>query len=497
MKTGSFFMAGFSGLTVPSVLEKLILEEDLGGVILFSRNMQSPDQVKKLCERLHDLKSQVSSMPLLIAIDQEGGFVVRFSNGIKPMPSSLAQKRGGSPDWTEELYNLTGSSLQGLGINCNFAPVLDVAPEEEPSIIGIRSFSSDPLEVASYASSAVKGTHTAGILACGKHYPGLGRALLDPHLQLPVISASKDDLISTDFVPYQQLISRDLPLIMTSHASYPSLDTENIPASFSSKINTDLLRDELEFKGVLIGDDLEMGAIASTWTLEKSAVRMLISGVDMVMICHSLDKIFSVIKFVETALHDGVIGQNKMEESRVRMESIAQFLKKINRSQTIDSSDERMDFLCKEIASRSLAVLKQNDPFSFSGRISTAVVIYSKWVSMQVEEKESFTKPFLDLLKVHFKNMTVFINPDGKDFLCYDEFGQLILITSDLAHDSIQQKWLQDLKKHRRQIDLAVCIKNPSDAKLLAPHCRNIIATFGFHLHNQQTLLANLNFHEK
>jgi beta-N-acetylhexosaminidase len=493
LKPGSFLVAGFSGLTAPPLLEKLILEEDLGGVILFSRNMKSPEQVQELCVRLQHLKSKVSSIPLLIAVDQEGGFVTRFPEGIKPIPCAWAQKKGGRIEWTRELYEITGQRLKNLGINCNFAPVLDVVRENTPSIIGIRSFSSDPDKVAKFGLAAVTGTHTAGILSCGKHYPGLGRALLDPHQKLPVIPASKRSLLDNDLVPFKKIIPKGLYLLMTSHACYPAFGDKSLPATFSSKINSDLLRKRLHYNGVLICDDLEMGAIAALWPLEEAAILALCSGADMLMICHNLDKVPAVIRAVKKGLQGNTLPKIQMLQSRIRINRMFHFLQTIRHSAQVSLPNSRKKFLCKEIASRSFTVLKKDSVF-FSSSLSTAVFLFIQWLPKQAEEKEPMAKDSIDRLKALFKKLSVFFNPDGPLPRDYKKFDQIFLITNDFTNDPGQKKWLLDLRAHNRKIDLAACIKNPFDRKALAPHCRNLVATFGFLPENQ---LALLQFIEK
>lgn len=285
-KAGKYFMFGFNGLTPTSAILDFIRRDGLAGVILFQRNIESREQLIKLTHALQD----AAGGDLLIGIDEEGGRICHIPESIMQKPPSmgsigrLPMERG-----MEEAYGLgfsLGEGLLQLGINLNFAPVLDVNTNSKNPIIGDRSFSSDPEIVSILASALESGMKDAGIMSCGKHFPGHGETDADSHKSLPVLQHDKNRLDSVELVPFRALIDEGIPALMTAHVVYKGVDPEN-PATLSEKILKGLLRDELGFAGILFSDDLEMNAITSLMTPSDAAVMAIKAGCDICLICHT------------------------------------------------------------------------------------------------------------------------------------------------------------------------------------------------------------------
>ncbi len=291
VSTGELLMVGFQGTEIDHSLRRLILEWQVGGVILFDRNIRNPEQLFGLCRRLQELRRRVASSPLLIAVDQEGGPVARIRQSATVFPGNLALGYGGQVEDAFLQGRITGRDLSRLGINMNLAPVLDLYHPEGSYSIGLRSLGSSPEKVASLGSALISGMQREGAAATAKHFPGKGRALRDSHRELPVIECSREVLTNRDLLPFRAAVTEGVSAMMTSHGAYPSLDGGRVrPATLSPEVMTGILRRELGFKGVLISDDLGMGAINDYCPIEEAVWGGLSAGVDIFLLCHSPDQ---------------------------------------------------------------------------------------------------------------------------------------------------------------------------------------------------------------
>jgi beta-N-acetylhexosaminidase len=251
------------------------------GVILFVRNVVSADQTYKL---LRDCQSQVNS-PLLRCVDLEGGTVDRLRQAIGPAPSAADVFATDNRKLFRKHGRVIGENCRALGFNVDFAPVLDLAFEASRSVMTSRAVSDDPRKVVAYAREFLAGLSEAGLLGCGKHFPGLGEGTLDSHHELPVIERPWKKLWDEDLVPYRTL-RRQLPFVMVSHAAYTSVTRERTPASLSPKWIADILRKKIGFRGLIASDDLEMGGVLGAAPIEQAAVQHIRAGGDLCLICH-------------------------------------------------------------------------------------------------------------------------------------------------------------------------------------------------------------------
>ncbi|MBI5137362.1 MAG: beta-N-acetylhexosaminidase [Nitrospirae bacterium] len=275
---GTILMIGYEGPEQP-VLDALA-DGRAGGVILFSRNVESARQVRALTRRLR----AAAGRAIPIGIDQEGGRVARLDRaGLPAGPTARAIAAGGDPDAAYRWGLATGRFLKDLGIDLNFAPVLDVDTNPANPIIGDRAYGRTPDVVTAFAAQAIRGLHAAGVTACGKHFPGHGDTELDSHLALPTVRHPADRLERVELAPYAALMPI-LKTIMTAHVVYPAWDPHQ-PATFSHEILTGLLKHKMGFEGVVISDDLEMAAVAQNHTPPERAVKAILAGADMLLIC--------------------------------------------------------------------------------------------------------------------------------------------------------------------------------------------------------------------
>jgi beta-N-acetylhexosaminidase len=278
---GQLLIIGFDGTEMSPSLASLLTRLQPAGVILFARNIVSAEQTYRLLKKC---QAQVPT-PLFRCVDLEGGKVDRLRNAIGPAPSPAEVFASGNRKLFRSHGRIIGENCRAVGFNVDFAPALDLAFEASKSVMSTRAISAEPREVIGYARAFLSGLDTAGVLGCGKHFPGLGEGTLDSHHELPVIEKPWKKLWYQDLVPYRTL-RRDLPFVMVSHAAYPSLTRERTPASLSKKWITDILRKKMGYRGLIASDDLEMGGVLSAAPIEQAAVQFVRAGGDLCLICH-------------------------------------------------------------------------------------------------------------------------------------------------------------------------------------------------------------------
>ncbi|MBU1143018.1 MAG: beta-N-acetylhexosaminidase, partial [Firmicutes bacterium] len=264
-KIGQLFMFGFDATDVNDHAIKLIKEYRIGNVILFARNIKTPEQVFKLNQNLQKLSLKELGIPLFISIDQEGGMVSRITSGATFFPGAMTIAA------TNDVHNAylsgkyMGLELINLGINMNFAPVLDVNNNPKNPVIGVRSFSDQPKMVAEYGSAFIKGLQE-NVIATGKHFPGHGDTHIDSHLALPKVAYGMDRLNPVELVPFKHAIQNGIQAMMSSHIDFPALTENGLPTTLSKKCMTGFLREELGFEGLIVTDGMQMKAIQDNYT---------------------------------------------------------------------------------------------------------------------------------------------------------------------------------------------------------------------------------------
>lgn len=312
-KIGQMVMIGIQGTKVDDDSLYMLHQFHMGGVILFDRNMESPEQVKQLTS---DLQAQSNEkVPLFIGIDEEGGDVVRMAEKLTPPPSQKEIGATGDIEQAKTWAIKTAKSLKDMGINVNFAPVADVGSNDK------RSYSTDANTVIDFVRAATKGYQQENIIYSLKHFPGIGKGKVDSHVDSSNIDASKDTLMAEDILPFKTIIDENEPndyFILVSHLKYPALD-EEYPASLSSKIMTDLLRYELGYKGIIITDDMEMGAVANHNDFRSIGVNAVKAGADIVLVCHEYQHQQEVYLGLLDAVNSGEISQERIDESVKRI----------------------------------------------------------------------------------------------------------------------------------------------------------------------------------
>ena len=280
-KIGQLMMIGIAGTAVDADARYMLTEIPCGNVILFDRNLQTPEQVRALNDEIRKTIRTQTGLSPFIGIDQEGGQVMRMRDHLPAMPS--AETLGaGSPEETKRWALETGNALKDLGFNINFAPVVDLDAAYE------RSYAADADTVILHAKAAISGYEEVGMATTLKHFPGIGKVKTDPHIDGDTVDITREEWKDADGKPFQVLLSETNPnrtFVMVSNVSFPRFDAEN-PACLSAAVMEDLLRKECGYTGLILTDDMEMGAMAKHYSFSEMGVRAVLAGADMLLVCH-------------------------------------------------------------------------------------------------------------------------------------------------------------------------------------------------------------------
>lgn len=309
------FMLGIEGPRATRETVRRLRETGAASVLLLARNIEEPGQVRSL---IAELRRRLGR-PLLFAVDHEGGWVLRFRSGLTAFPGNGALGRAGDARLAEAAGRRMGRELRALGIGFNLAPVLDVSgPRYNPGI-GIRSFGCDPALVSRLGAAFVRGQNVHMVAGCAKHFPGKGEADLDAHVDLPTIRTPRRRHFSVHIPPFRAAVRAGIPAVMTSHAVWPSLDPGRQPATFSRRITEGLLREDLGFRGVVVSDDLCMGAVARHTPIHEASIRAIQAGHDLLIVAHAPELQYAAVEAVAGALSSGQIERPRWEASRRRL----------------------------------------------------------------------------------------------------------------------------------------------------------------------------------
>jgi beta-N-acetylhexosaminidase len=290
-----------------------------GGYLLFARNGTSPEAVRPITDATRALDEPP---PPLVAIDQEGGAVARLREGVEPIPSMMALGAADDLDLARRAGEQIAFDLRRAGCTIDFAPVLDLALDPRNTVIGTRSFGSDPQRVAALGDAVARGLQQGGIIPCFKHFPGHGATDVDSHTSLPVIDADESMLRARDLIPFAKL-APNAPAFMSAHVVAKAFDAKN-PATLSHRVATDVLRNDLGFRGALLTDCLEMDAVSGRGAAQN-AVDALIAGADGLLFSHRLEDALAAAEAIESAVSSRRVARERLEEAHARMQTLRNF----------------------------------------------------------------------------------------------------------------------------------------------------------------------------
>lgn len=317
-KIGQMFMVGLRGEEITEDEKRLLKDYPFGGFILFSHNLKEPKLILSLCRAIWVINKH---LPPFIAIDHEGGRVHRLPPPFTHFPPAALLGKTHNPDLAHRFGLAAARELAAVGINLNFAPVLDIHSNPENPVIGDRSLSSDPRKVAALGCAIIEGLRDGGVIPCGKHFPGHGDTAKDSHLELPVVEKDLTALRVVELPPFVRACRNQIESLMTAHVLYPSLDRD-YPATLSQSIIGKLLREELGYQGVVFADDLEMEAISKNYPLADSVSRAVRAGVDVLLFCHRMELAAAAFDHLGAAIEAS-------ERLRERVESSYQRIKRL------------------------------------------------------------------------------------------------------------------------------------------------------------------------
>jgi beta-N-acetylhexosaminidase len=313
---GQLLIAGFDGHAVPVELKSLAREFGLGGVTLFARNVEQPEQVAELC---FDAARLTPEHPTWVSVDQEGGRVARLRAPFTEWPPMAALGRSGDVELAERFARALAVEMRSVGVTLDFAPVLDVHTNSSNPVIGDRALSERADEVARLGEVIIGALQAEGVAACGKHFPGHGDTSTDSHLELPLVEHPPERLRTVEWVPFRAAIRAGVATIMTAHVLVPSLDEER-PATLSRTVVTGLLRGELRYDGVILSDDLEMRAITQGYDVPRAAVLALAAGCDAFLICGSNTEVqAAALEAIVYAVEDGRLPLPRVDDALLRL----------------------------------------------------------------------------------------------------------------------------------------------------------------------------------
>jgi len=312
-KVGQMILAGIDGTEIDDKMRAMIAGQHVGGIILYKNNFTD---LKGSVALVNDLKkaNDGNPAPLFMSVDQEGGKVSRLPKDFVAMPDAAKVGKTGDPELAREMGRLLSAQLKLLGFNMDFAPVLDVDSNPDNPVIGSRSFGSDAHLVSDMGVAVMEGLQKNGTVPVVKHFPGHGDTSVDSHLDLPVVDKTTEQLKELEWLPFQAAIDKGADAVMVAHILFPRIDPD-APASFSKVIIGEHLRGTFGFGGVVITDDMTMGAIADHYGIEDAALLSVEAGTDILLVAHGYDTEKKVYDKLLSAVRSGRLPESRIDES--------------------------------------------------------------------------------------------------------------------------------------------------------------------------------------
>lgn len=487
---GELFVIGFDGKVVPKSIKKLIHDYHIGGIILFTRNIGSPDEVLRLTASLQkEARDAGYERPLLICVDQENGTVRRLGEGTTIFPGGMTI---GASDSEENAYQVgyaSGTELRALGINWNLAPVVDVNVNPDNPVIGVRSYGESPERVARLAKAAVKGMQDAGVVTTLKHFPGHGDTKVDSHLALPVIPHSIERLEEIELRPFQASLESDV--IMSAHIYFPALELEaDKPATLSKAVLTGLLREKLGYTGLITTDCMEMNAISETIGTAKGVVAALQAGVDLAMVSHTLQRQVGALQEVKAAVESGELSRESILTSAERIRRVKDTYINWNNT-SIDSGAKVPSFvggndhrkLAKEAYRRGVTMVYNHGLIPIDSSSNIVIVTPEASAQSAAEDPSHATVRLYDAVRSYqpnAKNIALTSEWTEEDIHeqveQWKQYDAVIFGVQYLAQQPMQQLLLEKLAASDIPV-IAIVMRSPYDVALL-PELHTCICTY-------------------
>jgi len=359
---GQKLLLAFQGKELtPEIADALKKYRPAGLTFFRNLNIDNPNQVRHLTDSLQRLARDLGLPPLLIATDQEGGQLMAIGEGTTPLPGNMALGATGSPELAHKAGEVLGRELAAVGVNVNFAPICDVNINPQNPVIGIRSFGEDPTAVAQLSSAMIEGIQSQGVAATAKHFPGHGDTDGDSHHGLPSVPHTLERLQRVEFPPFQAAITADAKMMMTAHLALPAIDGSDAPpATLSHRILTELLREELGFKGVIVTDAMDMKAIRQGDALGEDALRAVTAGADLLLLTSNPDDQRRVYESLAAAVQDGKLDKENTATSIERILSLKRWIADYPQPDLRVVGSAEHQAIADEIAERSMTLVRDD-----------------------------------------------------------------------------------------------------------------------------------------
>lgn len=321
-KVGQLVISGIDGYTNDEHSRELIESYKVSGFIILGQNVRDTNQTLNLINSLKASNSN-NKIPLFFGIDEEGGRISRLPAEFIKLPTNKVIGQKNNSDLSYNIGSLLGDELKAFGLNMDFAPVLDINSNPKNPIIGDRAFGENADIVSKLGIATMKGIQSKNIISVVKHFPGHGDTSVDSHIGLPVVNNDLNRLKSLELIPFSKAIQNGADVVMVAHILLPKIDKEN-PASFSKAVINEVLRNYLNYNGVVITDDMTMGAIVNNYDIGQAAVKSLNAGTDIILVCHDFNKMTAVIEAIKKAIEDNVISEKSIDEKLYRILKLKQ-----------------------------------------------------------------------------------------------------------------------------------------------------------------------------
>ncbi len=477
-KVGQLFLVGFDGKTYNKSIEKLLYSYRVGGFIIYSRNVDNGEQVKKLIEEINAHNPSGQDIPLIFAIDQEGEFIARIRKGVFVPPNQMAIGSADDKALSYDVGYFTGKSLHDIGINMNFSPVLDVNSNPRNPIIGVRAFWGDKDTVIKMGIPYIKGLIDGGVIPVGKHFPGHGRAYTDSHIGLPRIEGELEDIKNVDLPPFEEAIKEGIPALMTAHIVVDAIDPV-YPATLSKKV-MEMLRKQMGFSGVIISDDMLMGAISKNYSTPEAIKMALLAGVDMFIIWKNHENMIDKsIEYIVNEVKNGNIPENVIDDALAKVLKLKLFMAKLKPLKSPDISPDKV----KEYIAEK-AIYKQGNWKLKEGE-KYLVLLPQRVNTTLVQEGYTFDDIFTKYLeeKGYTIEKIVYSTKDSpykytKEIKKYKNGNVILLLPDTMLNPKVIR--FADVVLRKSSDSLIISTSSPYDMLWMKKKPKNYIVTYSF-----------------
>ena len=496
---GERLMFGLPGPTLRDEDVSLFKETRAAGLIVYRRNFDSPAGLLRLLGSLEGALGR----RLLVATDHEGGRVVMLGGATTIFPDNLAVGTAGEEAFAHRQGLVEARELRRLGVDLNLAPVLDVLTERYSPNIGIRSYGKDPTVVSRYGAARIRGMKRGGASACAKHFPGKGHAPLDAHLALPTIESTWAEMRETHLPPFLEAIAAGVDCVMTSHPVYPNLDPARVPATFSRPIVEDCLRNQLGFRGVIVTDDLEMGAIVQSCPVGEAAVRAAQAGHDLLLVCHTETAQRAAAAALLDAYRANRLSRRGLEAAVERVRRLRE-----QRGARFEGGPPARELdgppLAMAIATRAVTPVTAGHPGFRRALNGSVTVVFPRFselgaritIEPEVANERAYLEGAFASVGIAPAVLLVGIEPTGDEIGAAAERAAVadatVLFLYD-AHLFASNRALLEAVEARARALAVVLLRDPYDAALLRPGILGITA-YGFRKCQLDAVIARLGY---